>query len=91
MSYVNPADRKKYVLRCESSRAEKGDAYCETHHTRHTPAPLPAITYQTMSRPEADKIVDRAEELLEVTMSSWQREILATLMMYPDLSFSLGR
>ena len=40
-----------------------------------------------MSRAEADKIIAWAEDNLTVSMTDWQREVFATLLMYPDVEF----
>lgn len=47
-------------------------------------------SYQTMSRTEADKIIGWVEsELLGEPMTSWQKYIFASLLMFPDLKFEL--
>lgn len=46
------------------------------------------VSYQTMSRAEADKIVAWAEDNLTVSMTPWQKEVFATLLMYPDVEFT---
>lgn len=48
------------------------------------------MSFQTMSRKEADKITDTLVELLTVEVTPWQREIFAVLLMYPDVKFELG-
>lgn len=47
------------------------------------------VSYQTMSRAEADKIITWVEDNLTVCVPPWQKEIFATLLMYPDLEFQL--
>jgi hypothetical protein len=47
------------------------------------------VTYQTMSRAEAHKIVSWVEDNITVSIPDWQREVLATMFMYPDLEFTL--
>ncbi len=49
------------------------------------------MIYRTMSRPEADKIVTWVEEHLTVTMAPWQKEMFATMVMYPDVKFELPK
>lgn len=47
------------------------------------------MSFQTMSRKEADEKIDFLEGLLTVSMTNWQRELFATMLMYPDVQFDL--
>lgn len=48
-------------------------------------------SYQSMSRAEADKIIEWVEgELVGEPMTAWQRDIFATMLMHPDVHFELS-
>lgn len=48
-------------------------------------------TYQTMSRPEADKIINWVKTQFTVTLTDWQEDIFAAMIMNPDLEFRLPK
>lgn len=48
------------------------------------------MTFQTMSRKEADEKIEWLEGVLTVAMTAWQKELFATMLMYPDMKFELG-
>lgn len=47
------------------------------------------MTFQTMSRKEADEKIEWLEGALTVPMTDWQKELFATMLMYPDVRFEL--
>ncbi len=47
------------------------------------------MTHPIVSRKEADKIVAKAESLLTVTMTPWQKEVFAIMLMHPDVKFDV--
>jgi hypothetical protein len=48
------------------------------------------MIYQAMSREEADKIVEWAEDQLTVSMTVWQKELFAVILMHPDAGFTVS-
>jgi hypothetical protein len=47
------------------------------------------MTFQTMSRKEADEKIEWLEGALTVSMTDWQKELFAAMLMYPDMKFTL--
>jgi hypothetical protein len=47
------------------------------------------VIYQTMSRQEADEKVTWLENQLTVTLTAWQKDIFAAMLMYPDVPFDV--
>jgi hypothetical protein len=48
------------------------------------------MSFQTMSRKEADEKIEWLEGALTVSMTAWQKELFAAMLMYPDMKFELG-
>jgi hypothetical protein len=48
------------------------------------------MTFQTMSRKEADEKIEWLEGALTVSLTAWQKELFAAMLMYPDMKFELG-